>query len=195
MEPSLVSADDTPDGGGGGKGRPSGVADALYYRRNGPEMDFESTRRVLEAFEREGVRYVVFGGAALNLLGLARFTEDLDLFIAPEVENIERVKRALRSVFDDPSIEEISATDLLGAYPAVQYVPPTGEFHLDLITRLGEAFAFADIKSARVAFGPLTVSVATPETLYRMKRGTVRLRDRADAELLRQRFHLEDEER
>ena len=78
---------------------------------------------------------------------------------------------------------------------AVQYVPPTGAFHLDLITRLGEAFAFADIESARVAFGSLTVSVATPATLFKMKRGTVRLRDRADAELLRQRFHLEDEER
>jgi hypothetical protein len=116
-------------------------------------------------------------------------------FIAPEAGNIERVKRALRSVFDDPSIEELSATDLLGAYPAVQYVPPTGEFHLDLITRLGEAFAFTDIKSARVAFGSLTVSVATPGTVYKMKRDTVRLRDRADAELLRQRCHLEDEER
>jgi hypothetical protein len=29
--------------------------------------------------------------------------------------------------------------------------------------------------------------------LYRMKRSTVRLKDRADAELLRQRFGLEDE--
>ena len=85
-------------------------------------MDFELIRRVLGAFEREGVRYAVFGAAALNLHGLARFTEDLDVFLAPEAENIERVKRALRSVFDDPEIEGISAKDLLGDYPAVQYV-------------------------------------------------------------------------
>jgi len=157
-------------------------------------MDFESTRRLLEALEREGVRYIVFGGAALNLLGLARFTEDLDIFLAPEAENVERLKRALRSVFDDPSIDEISAADLLGSYPAVQYVPPTGEFHLDLVTRLGDACTFADLRAVRIPFGSLSVNVTTPETLYRMKRRTARLRDRADAEMLRERFHLKDEE-
>ena len=43
-------------------------------------------------------------------------------------------------------------------------------------------------------FEELTVSVANPATLYRMKRHTVRLKDRADAELLKQRFHLDEEE-
>jgi hypothetical protein len=156
-------------------------------------MDFEAAQRVLEALEREDVRYVVFGAAALNFLGLARFTEDLDIFIAPEAGNIESLKRALRSVFDDPAIDEISASDLLGEYPAIQYVPPAGSFHLDLLTRLGEAFRFEDLESMRVPFGPLTITVATPRTLYRMKKDTVRLKDRADAELLRQRFHLEDD--
>jgi hypothetical protein len=154
-------------------------------------VDFETTRLVLDALEREGVRYIVFGAAAMNLLGLARFTEDLDLFVAPDEENIERLKRALRAVFHDPTVEEISATDLLGDYPAIQYVPPTGSFHVDLLTRLGDAFRFADLEAERVPFGDLTVSVASPATLYRMKRDTVRLKDRADAELLRRRFGLE----
>jgi hypothetical protein len=157
-------------------------------------LDFEVIRRVLAAFEREGVRYAVFGAAALNLHGLARFTEDLDVFLAPEAENIERVKRALRSVFDDPEIEGISAKDLLGDYPAVQYVPPTGSFHVDLLTRLGEAFAFVDLQVERVLFEGLHVSVVTPATLYRMKRDTVRIKDRADAELLKQRFDLPEED-
>jgi hypothetical protein len=43
-------------------------------------------------------------------------------------------------------------------------------------------------------FENLTVSVASPLTLYRMKRDTVRLKDRADAELLRQRFGLVENE-
>jgi len=41
----------------------------------------------------------------------------------------------LSSVFDDPAIEEITAEDLAGDYPAIQYVPPSGTFHLDLLTR------------------------------------------------------------
>jgi hypothetical protein len=90
-------------------------------------MELEITKNVLAALEREGVRYLVFGAVALNLLGLARATEDLDIFIAPVLENVERLKAALRSVFADPSIEEIAADDLLGDYPAVQYVPPEGD--------------------------------------------------------------------
>lgn len=156
-------------------------------------MDFDVVKRVLAALERHDVQYVVFGAAALNFHGLARFTEDLDLFIAPERANIDRLREALHSVFDDPSIDQISADDLLGEYPAVQYVPPDGAFHIDLLTRLGEAFQFSDIESARMPLEELTISVASPATLYRMKRGTVRLKDRADAEMIRRRFGLEEE--
>ena len=153
-------------------------------------LDYEAVKRVLAALEREGVRYVVFGAAALNFHGLARFTEDLDLFVAPEVENVEALKRALRSVFDDPHIDEISADDLLGDYPAVQYVPPSGTFHIDILVRLGEAFRYEDLEVQRLPFEELTISVASPASLYRMKRDTVRLKDQADAELLKERFGL-----
>jgi hypothetical protein len=37
------------------------------------------------------------------------------------------------------------------------------------------------------------VSVVSPRTLYRMKRDTVRLKDRADAELLKARFNLDED--
>ena len=156
-------------------------------------MDYEAILRLLAAFEREGVTYAIFGAAALNLHGLARFTEDLDVFIEPDRDNIERLKAALRSVYADPHIEEVSADDLLGDYPAIQYVPPTGVFHVDLLTRLGDAFRFEDLEVQRLPFGPLTVSVVSPRTLYRMKRDTVRLKDRADAELLKRRFDLDEE--
>ena len=156
-------------------------------------MDYEVVKRVLAALEREGVRYVVFGAAALNFHGLARFTEDLDLFIEPDGGNIERLKKALSSVFDDPEIEQISADDLLGDYPAVQYVPPSGTFHIDILTRLGGAFRYQDLEAVRLPLDEIAVSVASPATLHRMKRDTVRLKDKADAELLRQRFGLKDE--
>lgn len=155
-------------------------------------MDFETLKQVLAAFEREGVRYAIFGAAALNLHGLARFTEDLDVFLEPTADNIARVRRALASVFDDPSIEEITAADLLGDYPAVQYIPPSGTFHLDLLTRLGNAFSFTDLAVERLPFDGLTVSVVSARTLYLMKRDTVRLKDKADAALLKERFGIEE---
>ncbi|OGQ09954.1 MAG: hypothetical protein A2138_20680 [Deltaproteobacteria bacterium RBG_16_71_12] len=157
-------------------------------------MNVESTRAVLGALERHGVHYVVFGGVALNLHGLARFTEDLDVFIEPTADNIARLRAALHSVYRDPHIDEITEADLLGDYPAIQYIPPDGSFHLDILTRLGEAFAFADIEAERVPFFDITVAVATPRTLYRMKRGTVRPKDWSDASALKRQFALEEDD-
>jgi len=150
-------------------------------------MDYDKTREVLAAFESEGVRYVIIGAVALNLQGLARATEDLDIFVEPDAGNIDR------RVFEDPHVDEITAEDLLGDYPAVQYIPPQGSFHIDILTRLGEAFSFEDLDSERIDFDGLQVTVVTPETLYRMKKGTVRLRDKGDAERIRQRFGLEED--
>lgn len=155
-------------------------------------MNVDLVRQVLDALERERVQYVVFGAVALALHGLPRATEDLDLFIAPDRDNIERLKAALRSVFADPHIDEISADDLLGDYPAVQYGPPEGPFHIDILTRLGEMFDFASLASERVDFGGVTVSVVTPETLFRMKRGTVRPKDHVDADRIAHRFGLKE---
>jgi hypothetical protein len=157
-------------------------------------MDFEVIKLLLSALEREGVRYAIFGAVALNLHGLARFTEDLDIFVEPEAANIKNLRTALRAVVNDPEIEQITADDLLGDYPAVQYVPPDGSFHIDILTRLGEAFSFADLKTERIPLDDVMVTVVTPQTLYDMKKNTVRLKDRADAQMLRERFKLKGDE-
>ena len=155
-------------------------------------MDFDTHKQVLAALEARGVQYAVFGAVALNLHGLARATEDLDLFIAPDEGNIERLKMALRDAVADPEIDGISATDLLGQYPAIQYFPPGAAFHVDIVTRLGEAFSFDDLETERVPFEDLTVTAVTARMLYRMKRDTVRPKDRADAAAIRQHFGLEE---
>jgi hypothetical protein len=95
-------------------------------------VDYELTKRVLAEFERHHVDYVVFGAVAVNLQGLARATEGLDVFITPQRENVERL-------------------------------------------------------------GGVSVTVATPATLYRMKKGTIRPKDWGDAETLRRRFRLPEE--
>ncbi len=155
-------------------------------------MDLQRVFDVLRAFEKENVRYVLIGGVALNLHGLIRATQDLDFLLSPDEENIERVKAALRSVFRDPEIERISATDLAGEYPTVRYGPPEDPFVIDLISRLGEAFLYEDIESEERIVEGVRVRLATPRALYRMKKDTVRPIDHADAYALKRRFGLED---
>ena len=102
-----------------------------------------------------------------------------------------RLKAALRQIFDDPAIDQISAGDLAGGYPAIQYAPPGADYWIDILARLGDAFRYADLEAETLPVEGVSVRVATPRTLHRMKRDTVRPQDRLDADVLRERFGLE----
>jgi hypothetical protein len=158
-------------------------------------MDREEVMRVLRAFESAGLEYVLIGAAAMGFHGLVRATEGLDIFIRATPENIEKLRSALRAVYeDDSTINEISSADLLGEYPTVRYVPPTGDLYFDVMTRLGEVANFETIDAEVKEVDGTEVRVAIPAALYRMKKGTVRPLDHVDAAALRKRFGLKDEE-
>jgi len=146
---------------------------------------------LLRALGEHGVRYAVIGAVALGLHGLARTTADVDLFIEASEENVERLKSALRSVYADPCIDEISAADLCGEYPAVRYGPPDG-FGIDIVTRLGDSLPFEQLEVESKWFHNVEVRVVTPRQLWEMKRGTLRPIDKADAAALAARFGFEE---
>jgi hypothetical protein len=136
-------------------------------------MTLEEAKAVLAALVEEGVEFVVIGSMAMAAQGLPRATQDLDFFVAPEIENLEALKQALSTLFDDPAVEEIDPQELAGDYPAVEYVPPHGRFSLDILTRLGEAFSWRDLvaDSDQIELGDLPVRVASPRMLCRIEEG------------------------
>lgn len=162
----------------------------MWYERR--VNAFDRLSEILEALDSEGVEYVLFGGQAVNLHGILRFTDDIDLFIDPAPTNVARLRCALRRVWDDVSIDEIHAEDLSGEYAVVRYGTPD-EFYIDLVSRLGDAYSFADIDSEWIALGGVRARVATPKMLYEMKKDTVRPTDRADAASLKAKFGLEED--
>ena len=147
---------------------------------------------LLQALRAESVEYVLFGGQAVNLHGIPRFTEDIDLFVRPTAENVDRLRRALRRVWDDREIDHICVEDLAGEYPVVRYGTPDG-FAVDLIARVGDAFSFDDVESETMIVAETAVRIATARMLYRMKKDTVRPVDHADAADLKAKFGIEDE--
>ena len=155
-------------------------------------MTFAEAMRILAALERHGVAYVLVGSMAMAAQGIVRATRDMDVFVSPDESNVSRLKAALKELFDDPEIELISAGDLAGDYPAIQYVPPAADYWVDILARLGEAFRYPDIESDILRVEGLSIRVATPRMLYRMKRDTVRPQDRADAQVLKERFRIEE---
>jgi hypothetical protein len=155
-------------------------------------MDFADAKRLIAAFERHRVAYVVVGSMAMAAQGIVRATRDIDVFVAPDADNVARLRAALHEIFDDPAIDSITAEDLAGEYPAVQYVPPAGDYWIDILARLGEAFRFSDIEADVIDIDGIPFRAATARMLYRMKKATVRPQDRLDAQMLRERFGLED---
>lgn len=156
-------------------------------------MIFNTYLTLFRALNDHSVKYVVIGGIALNLHGIVRATEDIDLFIKPEKDNIDRLKKALSSLWEDDEIDEIRYEDFAGDYPTVRYGPPGEMFVIDFISRLGSAFSFEDIETERRELEGIQVPLATPGSLYRMKKDTVREVDRADAEALKRVFDMEEE--
>jgi nucleotidyltransferase AbiEii toxin of type IV toxin-antitoxin system len=153
---------------------------------------FDRLSELLRALEAERVSYVLFGGQAVNLHGIPRFTEDIDLFVEPTPENVERLRRAFTRVWNDSEIQQIRAEDLAGGYAVVRYGTPDG-FPVDLVARIGEAFRFEDVESETLMVGDLPVRIATPRMLYRMKKDTLRPIDHADAADLKAKFGLGDD--
>jgi len=153
-------------------------------------LDLDKILALTDAMNHEGVQYIVFGALALGAHGLVRATEDADFFVEPTEENIERLKRALRAVWNDPNIDEISADDLCGDYPAVAFYPAGEKFGIDFLTRLGEAYAYATLESEEGNIQGHRIRVVTPRQLYEMKRDTVRWKDRGDADALRRKFEF-----
>lgn len=101
------------------------------------------------------------------------------------------MRRALKSLYDDPDIDEIRAEDLAGAYPTIRYAPPSEALYLDILARLGEFASYEDLEAEEKDWRGVSVKVATPGTLYWLKKDTVRMIDKADAEVLRRKFGLE----
>jgi hypothetical protein len=106
----------------------------------------------------------------------------MDVFIRLVPENLEKMKAALESVFKDKSIQEISLGDLR-EYSVVRYGAPSG-FVIDVLSNLGESVRFDDLTSEIISFGGAKIPVATPETLLKLKKDTLRDKDKADAAFL-----------
>lgn len=145
---------------------------------------FDEFLTVISALNAHEVEYILVGGVALIFHGMERLTLDVDIFIKPNPENIVRLRQALHSVFEDSSIEEITSQELQ-AYPVIRYGTPD-DFYIDIMTRLEEAVTYDDLEYEIMEHRGIPVRIATPKTLYDLKKDTVRPKDRLDAAFLQQ---------
>ena len=70
-------------------------------------QDFED---LLALLERREVRYLIIGGLAFIYHAKPRYTKDMDLWIGPDPENVERANRALAD-FGSPHLLDPRRSD------------------------------------------------------------------------------------
>ena len=133
---------------------------------------FQRFIRILKAFAEKGVEYTLIGGVAVILHGFPRLTEDIDILLKTDAQNIENLKSALEEVFNDPSVKEIELSDFKN-YSVLRYGTPDG-FYIDIITRLGEVADYGNVASENINVEGVRIKIATAEALYRLKKESLR---------------------
>lgn len=72
----------------------------------------------------------------------------------------------------------------LKQYPVIRYGTPLN-YYFDIMDRIGAAFEYEDLEYEVVESEGIPIRVATIETLIKLKENTVRIRDKSDVMLLR----------
>ena len=139
-------------------------------------------REFVELLNSNGVRFLIVGGHAVALHGYPRFTGDLDVWVATDPENAERVTKVLLE-FGFGSLK-FSAQDFTRPGYAIQLGRPP--YRIDILTSI-DAVAFSPAYRRRrtVRAGRLTIPFIALGDLLRNKRATGRPQDLADVEKLR----------
>lgn len=139
---------------------------------------FSSFNKVLSAFEKHKVEYILIGGYAVALYGIPRATNDIDIFVKPEEENFNKLRTALKEVFNDNSIEEIRLSEK-ESYNVTRYGTPEG-YAIDILFQLGELFNYYNIEAHEIEIDKIKIKVANIDSLIKMKENAFRNIDKED---------------
>src|SRR5436190_238689 len=138
--------------------------------------DFKDFLRLLTS---NNVEYMVIGGYAVNYYGFSRATADLDIWIAINPDNAERVVRAVREF----GFTQSGPETFLEARKVVRMgVPP---LRLEILTSIsGVEFSDCYRRRLQVDLDGIAVNLIGLEDLKRNKEASGRLKDRLDLDQL-----------
>ncbi len=132
---------------------------------------------LLQAFNAEGVRFLIVGAHALGRYATPRATGDLDIFVERSAQNARRVYRALASFgapLADVCAEDFEGDDLIYMFG----VPP---LRIDVMTDIsGVSFAEAWERREPGTLGDVPVAFIGRDDFLRNKAACGRPKDLAD---------------
>jgi hypothetical protein len=152
-----------------------------------PPLDVE---QLLRALWEHQVDYVLIGGVAIQAYGHVRTTIDLDVIAAWTPENMRRLAPALKQLDArlrgvDADLLEIDVTDPRQLFEGGNFLMRTAHGDLDVFAvdqTAGAPSSYDRLRARAVPIEALGVSmlVAHPEDLIRMKSAASQFRDRPE---------------
>jgi len=127
------------------------------------------------SLNREATRYVVVGGMAMIQAGFVRATEDIDLLVDTDRDNLSRLRTALLDL-PDQAVRDLGEDDL-DRYVVVRIAD---EFVVDLLkAACGVEYEEACDLIEEVELEGVRIPFASPALLWRTKQ-TLRSKDELD---------------
>lgn len=134
-------------------------------------------KEFVQSLNANNVRYLVVGGYAVAVHGHPRYTKDIDIWVAMDKDNAERMVLALRD-FGFGSLG-LKPDDFLVPDQIIQLGYPPAR--IDLLTTLaGVDFDACYAARVQVILDDVPVSFIDIESLKKNKRAAGRLQDLAD---------------
>jgi predicted nucleotidyltransferase len=134
------------------------------------------------------VEFVVIGGLAVNAWGVVRGTRDVDIVVAPEIENLKRIAGVAVACGGHVQQGDAFLGSTIGIASALaegkQVAIETDLGRLDVIQGLDGVPSYADLRSraSEAEILGVTVAVCSIQDLRAMKQAAGRTRDLADLE-------------
>jgi len=158
-------------------------------KQNPLESSFE---KLLVLLVQNNVAFTTVGGIAVCLNGYVRLTEDVDILVGKEKENIRQLIQTLSS-YGEGFAAELTVDDFSDEEGAIRVIEVVESCQIDIFVRMQGLYLEDfkdDIKSFQTA-AQVNIPYLGAKSLVRLKSSSLREKDRVDVSVLN---HLIDQE-
>lgn len=155
----------------------------------------ESYQHIFQALTNSHVQYIIVGGVAMNLLGCPRFTNDIDILLALDEENLHAMANAMKSLGYEQRIP-LSLDELGDEKKALKFIreknllaytfynPKNPIYSVDII--IGASLRFDQYRKHQmpVEVWGLSLPVVSIDDLIGLKKESNREKDAMDVAML-----------
>ena len=150
---------------------------------------------IFKAFNNAKIEYLIVGGVAVNLYGYNRFTGDIDILLALDKKNLEKMDKLMKKLGYTPrppvEIHELTDTSKLKtwikgkglkAYTFINSRRP--QMDIDILVEESLVFGKQYSKKTKIKVWDIMLPVISLQNLINMKKKTNRQKDMEDVKAL-----------